>query len=184
MTKTTRRPTALLTMMLLLQASVICCYSLSLSSYSSFHGSRIISTQERRSQNSIKDQQRLTTSSSSSSSSSSWLTMRKQKASDRRTRRMQRGLAEDTQTLILENLQQTMTKSALLDSAWGQQAGGGQTRKTVRNQFPNKEQQQKTGGRGRSRKRATLYNTLSSYHNKFLGFLTEEYKAEVNSCCC
>jgi hypothetical protein len=35
-------------------------------------------------------------------------------------------------------------------------------------------------GRGRSRKRLTLYNSLASYHTKFLRLLTVEYQAEVS----
>jgi hypothetical protein len=37
----------------------------------------------------------------------------------------------------------------------------------------------RTPGRGRSRKRSTLYNSLAFYHNKFLILLTDEYQAEV-----
>jgi len=40
----------------------------------------------------------------------------------------------------------------------------------------------KTGGRGRSRKRSALYNSLAMYHNHFLELLTQEYKAEVSAC--
>lgn len=38
--------------------------------------------------------------------------------------------------------------------------------------------QQAMGGRGRSRKRSALYNSLSLYNNKFLRLLTEEYRQE------
>ena len=102
---------------------------------------------------------------------------------------MQRGNIEDdlAQTLIRDSLLQTITSSPIDISGgeWGSNGGGrvGGTRnpnsQRKRSILPIQEQQHKTGGRGRARKRATLYNSLSSYHNKFLGFLTEEYKAEV-----
>ena len=96
------------------------------------------------------------------------LTMRKQKASDKRTRRMQRNkvLIESSETQPLtagSSLVTPMTKGA-----W--------THKTVvKNQFA-----QKTGGRGRSRKRSIVYSNLSSYHNQFLELLTTEFIAEVS----
>jgi hypothetical protein len=138
----------------LLQAQPLC-RALSLSSFSRFHGSRL--------------EQRQNEPQHPKSGASTW-TMRKQKASDRRTRRMQRGAEDLAQGLIRENLQQTITSSPMDLSNWGGK------QKMIQ---PIKE---KTGGRGRSRKRATLYHSLSSYHNTFLGLLTEEYKAEVRVC--
>lgn len=91
------------------------------------------------------------------------LTMRKQKASDRRTRRMQRG--EDVVTDISSK---TMTTSPMATSSW-------QHKKIS----PTRPRQQNRGGRGRARKRSNLYNTLSSYHGNFLSLLTTEYRAEV-----
>lgn len=102
------------------------------------------------------------------------LTMRKQKASDKRTTRLQRGLELATiseNTLAIQSLQRTMTTSPMVDAAWDQ--------KKIRNQFPSK--QEKISGRGRSRKRSSLYQCLSSYHNNFLTLLTAEYKAEVRT---
>jgi hypothetical protein len=131
----------------------------SISSYSRFHGNRL--------QLSNHDVRYLRQSSTASSE----ITMRKQKASDRRTRRMQRG-GEEVQERIRENLSRrelTITSSPM-------------TRKgdwKLRRQGEPIDAQTKTGGRGRSRKRSLLYNSLSLYHNKFLNFLTTEYKAEV-----
>ena len=105
------------------------------------------------------------------SSGAASLYMRKQKASDRRTRRLQRGSDEIVQDMILENLKNTMTSSPMESvGVWNEKGGSISA--------PSKE---KTGGRGRSRKRATLYNSLSTYHNKFFTLLTEEYRAEVSS---
>lgn len=134
--------------------------SLSLSSYSKFHGTSLGEGPQ-----ASRRQERAIVSSSGLSS----LTMRKQKASDRRTRRLQRGGEELAQDLILESLRNTITSSPMeLTGAWSQKRGG----------FPS-QTREKTGGRGRSRKRATLYNSLSSYHNKFFTLLTAEYSAEV-----
>ncbi|CAJ1954310.1 unnamed protein product [Cylindrotheca closterium] len=96
------------------------------------------------------------------------LTMRKQKASDRRTRRMQMGGDQIVQELIRDSLRQTVTSSPM------QQTGEWKQKKRRGIQ----SYKEKTGGRGRSRKRATLYNSLSSYHNKFLNMLTDEYNHE------
>jgi len=143
-----------------------CAVSLSLSSFSTFHGTPVGGWQQL--------QPATSSARARISSGVASLCMRKQKASDRRTRRLQRGGEELTQDLIRESLQSTITSSPMeLVGAWNQkqqQQGGG---------FPS--QTQKTGGRGRSRKRATLYNSLSSYHNKFFTLLTAEYQAEVRS---
>ena len=95
------------------------------------------------------------------------LTMRKQKASDRRTRRLQRGGDDIAQDMINQSLQRTITSMPM--TQWNYKSRGNE-------QQPRKE---KSGGRGRSRKRSTLYHSLSSYHSKFLNLLTAEYKAEV-----
>ena len=98
------------------------------------------------------------------------IAMRKQKASDRRTRRMQRGGDNAAQEIINESLQRTITNSPMGVADWKYKSRGN---------FP-QPPRAKTGGRGRSRKRSNLYNSLSSYHNKFLGLLTAEYQAEVS----
>jgi hypothetical protein len=129
------------------------CSSLSLSSYSRFHGTPL--------QTDVPSPTTPTTGAAS-------LSMRKQKASDRRTRRMQRGGEELAQDLIRENLRSTITSSPMsVVGQWNYKGNGVQPRP------------EKTGGRGRSRKRGTLYNSLSSYHNNFLTLLTAEYQAEV-----
>lgn len=75
----------------------------------------------------------------------------------------------DVQGLIQENLRKTITSSPMdATGSWNFKRQGIE---------PIRE---KTGGRGRSRKRATLYNSLSSYHNKFLRLLTDEYTHEVS----
>jgi hypothetical protein len=96
-----------------------------------------------------------------SSMSATLLTMRKQKASDRRTRRMQRG--EDA---VIEP--PTLTSSPMALASWQHKA----LTKNTATAPP-------TGGRGRSRNRSNLYTTLSSYHGNFLSLLTAEYRAEV-----
>jgi len=98
--------------------------------------------------------------------SSATLTMRKQKASDRRTRRLQRGGEELIQEVMQQNLRVTQ-------SPMDQTGQWRNKKKPVRIS-------EKTGGRGRARKRATLYNSLSGYHNRFLQLLTKEYRAEVS----
>eukprot|EP00526_Cylindrotheca_closterium_P003007 CAMPEP_0113630316 /NCGR_PEP_ID=MMETSP0017_2-20120614/15749_1 /TAXON_ID=2856 /ORGANISM="Cylindrotheca closterium" /LENGTH=994 /DNA_ID=CAMNT_0000540771 /DNA_START=126 /DNA_END=3107 /DNA_ORIENTATION=- /assembly_acc=CAM_ASM_000147 len=130
---------------------------LSLSSFSQFHGTSLQSFAP-------KPQQHHHASTSGAAS----LTMRKQKASDRRTRRMQMGGEQIVQEIIRDNLRQTVTSSPM------QQTGEWKQKKRRGIQ----SFKEKTGGRGRSRKRATLYNSLSSYHNKFLKMLTDEYNHE------
>lgn len=110
------------------------------------------------------------------------LTMRKQKASDRRTRRRQRG---DDQQRQLEQQQQgtaattTFTVSPMQGATWNhkQQRSVDAVSQGLLGQ---QQQQAKTaGGRGRSRKRTALYQTLAHYQNRFLQQLTAEYQAEV-----
>lgn len=99
------------------------------------------------------------------------LTMRKQKASDKRTTRRQRN--QETESFSFTS---TMTStvgpvSPMESGAW--------RHKTIRNTFPSKSDTViKT--RGRSRKREALYNTLASYNNHFLELLTAEFLAEVS----
>lgn len=95
------------------------------------------------------------------------LTMRKQKASNRRTRRSQ--LGEDIPVIATTT---TVTKSPMEGAKWG-----ARTKHTI---GANNRISTRTGGRNRARKRSTLYNSLSSYHSHFLELLTAEYKAEVS----
>mmetsp|Transcript_23448 Transcript_23448/g.65080 ORF Transcript_23448/g.65080 Transcript_23448/m.65080 type:complete len:1077 (-) Transcript_23448:2841-6071(-) len=142
----------------------LACDGFSISSLSSFHGARL--------QPSEFDRQRIGSGTSEMSSSARGeITMRKQKASDRRTRRMQRGGEELAQDMIRENLSRrevTITSSPMSKKGeWKQRRQGDRV-----------DVQMKSGGRGRSKKRSLLYNSLSLYHNSFLNFLTTEYKAE------
>ena len=95
------------------------------------------------------------------SSQSNQITMRKQKASDRRTRRRQLGQ-------VLEE-SRPVTITAAPGKHWN-------VKQTV---VPTMDVPAVAGGRQRSRKRSTLYKTLSLYHNHFVNQLTYEYQAEV-----
>jgi hypothetical protein len=122
---------------------------------SSFHGRRIVIPNKHQSCRSL------------SGGGIANLTMRKQKASDRRTRRMQRGSIDSS----LSSMEETalLTSSPMARAQW--------THKHVSTQ--NAVRPSAGRGRGRSRKRSNLYNSLSSYHSHFLNLLTTEYKAEV-----
>jgi hypothetical protein len=103
--------------------------------------------------------------------SSHALVMRKQKASDRRTRRRQRGIVTEDELLPL-----TVTESPM-------KAAGPWRGKAIQPDFRGSSSSSapaKAGGRGRSKKRSTLYNSLSFYHNHFLSLLTHEYQVEVS----
>ena len=148
---TTRRPCDQLT------------HGFSISSQSRFHGERLLLPKHGVPYNGF------------SSPGSVEITMRKQKASDRRTTRRQRGGDELTQERIKENLARrevTITSSPMSKKGdW----------KLKRQGDVMDPRGAKSGGRGRSKKRSMLYNSLSLYHNKFLNFLTAEYKAEVST---
>ena len=155
--------------------------------------------------------------SASTSRSSSEITMRKQKASDRRTRKRQRGEIEDDRMEAVGSLSTTTLTTSPMSAAgpWNhKQQSSASSMSTLERQAPSLLQQQlqatgagaaqsvygnsgdyasapvsgtaaparkRTPGRGRSRKRSTLYNSLAFYHNKFLILLTDEYQAEVRS---
>ena len=105
-------------------------------------------------------------------------TMRKQKASFKRTRMMQRGepLSDNLQSAQPARID-TMTNSPMADQNWN----GGHRKKVAPAHRP--RQLEKGGGRGRSRKRSNLYGALSTYQQRFLHELTAEYKAEVRHTC-
>jgi hypothetical protein len=132
------------------------CSSLSLSSFSGFHGAKLLNQNDHWSL--------------SRSGAASW-TMRKQKASDRRTTRLQRGGEELAQELIVESLQKTIISSPMDLAEWKYKSRGNAQALPMATE--------KTGGRGRSRKRSALYNCLSSYHSNFLQLLTDEFHVEV-----
>lgn len=97
------------------------------------------------------------------------LTMRKQKASDKRTRRMQRNLDIESARNSLDMRSVTSTLSPLSTGGWQEKSVFAQ------NQFESISR-----GRGRSRKRSAVYNNLASYRNHFLELLTQEFTAEVS----
>jgi hypothetical protein len=105
---------------------------------------------------------------------STTLTMRKQKASDRRTRRLQRG---DGEVLKQREFMGSVTSSPMQQAGSWSQKSLAATEPQALTDGNNKAA---IGGRGRSRKRSTLYNTLASYHDKFFSLLTAEYRAEVS----
>ena len=151
----------------------------SVEAWSSFHGSSL----------------RLESPASSSSSSSNptqctnrrgILHMRKQKASDKRTRRLQRSGALLEEELLGSTpipppqRQRGSTASPMDTTAWKQ--------RKIRNAFPSSSSSSSSDiradaavnrGRGRSRKRSQLYSRLSTYNNDFVALLTAEYRAEV-----
>ena len=128
--------------------------SLRPSSTSTFHGSPLLVWKEEN-----KD---------ADSDHRAQLYMRKQKASDKRTRRRQRGEVMDEPTITLPSV---TTSPMNVQGEWKQKT-------TTRSALLGK---QVTGGRGRSRKRSMLYSSLSFYSNKFMHLLQAEYKAEVST---
>jgi hypothetical protein len=169
------------------------CHGLSLSSSSVFHGTplfpRFVTTTI------TKNAFASPSSSSSSSSSSQLLTMRKQKASDRRTRRMQRGYVDENSQLANERIRDNLSNTLMTQSPMAVVGGWNHKRRTstITEGTTATERISTTtatttatttttisGGRRRSRKRSMLYNSLSSYHNKFMQLLTMEYRAEVS----
>jgi hypothetical protein len=104
------------------------------------------------------------------------IVMRKQKASDKRTSRLQKGLEFErlSSFAAISTSKGTtpfpiVTSSPMATATWNY--------KTIDPTNTNKE----SAGRGRARKRAQLYLSLASYHAEFLNLLTEEYRAEVSS---
>ncbi len=104
------------------------------------------------------------------------IVMRKQKASDKRTSRLQKGLEFEhlsSFAAISPSKGTTpfpvVTSSPMATATWNY--------KTIDPSNSNKE----SLGRGRARKRAQFYSSLASYHTEFLNLLTEEYRAEVSS---
>jgi len=98
------------------------------------------------------------------------LTMRKQKASDKRTSRMQKNLDIESATTSLEIGSATSTLSPLKIRDLQEKYV------FTKNQFESSTSR----GRGRSRKRSAVYNNLASYRNHFLELLTQEFTAEVS----
>jgi len=131
--------------------------------WSSFHGSRIIHpmTQSRRP---------LTSGASS-------LVMRKQKASDKRTARLQRGqLDNDSFTppplSISSSTTQILSSTPMSKTQWKHK------KIELRSRGEKVDNSMMSGGRGRARKRLKLYNSLASYHSTFSNLISEEYQVE------
>ena len=150
-----------------------CC---ALSSSSSFHGMQMI--------NPTKYSHASTYTKPRRPSSNNLLVMRKQKASDKRTARMQRGVIDNAceTTFTPPSLSsssssttQILDSSPMTKSKWKQKkvelraAGEGSSGNGNSNNM----------GRGRARKRLKLYNSLASYHFTFLEMIQEEYQMEV-----
>lgn len=107
---------------------------------------------------------------------SGMITMRKQKASDKRTRRMQRGdvpafLPQSSSSFVASTID-GVVKCPTEGAQWKQKRvsfnsnsvmGGSKSR----------------GGRGRSQKRTYTYAALSAYHSLFCELLGNEFKSEV-----
>ena len=109
--------------------------------------------------------------------SKSILTMRKQKASDKRTTRLQRGGRgeSDVMTSASENLSSfSSLVTPTMKSSWTHKSVSSSP---VKNTFGNPNNDNR--GRGRSRKRSQYYSSLSSYHTHFLNLITAEFIAEV-----
>jgi len=96
--------------------------------------------------------------------------MRKQKASNRRTRRLQ----QNRDTIVEE--QPTFTRSPMADAVWSYKMITSPARQEQRKHHNGKKDL--GGGRNRSMKRSNYYNTISNYHNHFQQLLTAEYKYE------
>lgn len=103
------------------------------------------------------------------------LVMRKQKASDKHTARLQRGEVSlaGTNAILLSPLPPTQilssgfTKNQWKDKKIELRAAGVEGRPVAA-----------IGGRGRARKRLRVYNSLNLYHETFLTLISEEYRME------
>uniref|UniRef100_A0A7S2KQ23 AAA+ ATPase domain-containing protein n=1 Tax=Skeletonema marinoi TaxID=267567 RepID=A0A7S2KQ23_9STRA len=131
--------------------------------WSSFHGSRIIHP--------------MTQSSRPLTSGASSLVMRKQKASDKRTARLQRGqLDNDSFTppplSISSSTTQILSSTPMSKTQWKHK------KIELRSRGEKVDNSMMSGGRGRARKRLKLYNSLASYHSTFSNLISEEYQVE------
>lgn len=97
------------------------------------------------------------------------ITMRKQKASDKRTSRMQKNHDTESFTDTIALRTGTSPLTPMSTGQWKHKTV------VVMNQL---ESTGRLGGRGRSRKRSAVYSNLASYHGQFLELLTKEFLAE------
>jgi hypothetical protein len=141
-------------------------YANALSSF--FHGISIQSTHQKKTHHRLNPNE---------------ITMRKQKASDKHTARMQRGLTIETDyaqstaaaaTQILSST--TFTKNTWKEKRVELRAIGINTKGIKHTDLAAKVK----GGRNRSRKRMKLYNSLAGYHSTFLELISDEYRVEVS----
>src|SRR5210317_940978 len=146
--------------------------ALALSS-SSFHGSRVIQPTPMTLNNSRRP-----------TSGISSLVMRKQKASDKRTARLQRGQldnAESSFTPQALSSASTSTTTQILSSTPMSKTKWKHKKIELRSRgvkVDNNSNVMQPGGRGRARKRLKLYNSLASYHATFSNLISEEYQLE------
>ena len=117
-------------------------------------------------------------------SNANQLVMRKQKASNKRTARRQRGnIDEATTTFTPPSLStsssttQILNSSPMTKSQWKHKKI--EMRATGISTNNSGSTAQTGGGRGRARKRLKLYNSLASYHSTFLELISQEYQMEV-----
>jgi hypothetical protein len=118
--------------------------------------------------------------------------MRKEKASDKRERRRRqqqqqqqhhgetKGAAPDARRYaMVGRAEGTVTRSPM--SALGSWKRKAIERPASTTTASADVSVKKMSGRGRSRKRSSLYVSLAYYQNQFLDLLTTEYKAEVRA---
>ena len=104
------------------------------------------------------------------------LVMRKQKASDKRTARLQRGqLDKDSFTppplSISSSTTQILSSTPMSKTQWKHKKVELRSRgEIVENSM--------SGGRNRAKKRLKLYSSLASYHSTFSNLISEEYQVE------
>lgn len=141
---------------------------------SSFHGTRLINPP---------------LSTSNSNRRTATLVMRKQKASDRRTARMQRGNVDNGSLFTppsLATATQILTSTPMTNSEWKHKTVDVKSSRVGINDDDDDDDVTTVasagggGGRGRARKRLKLYNSLASYHSTFLELISEEYQMEVS----
>jgi hypothetical protein len=104
--------------------------------------------------------------------------MRKQKASDRRTRRRQRGEVALADEPVAPR---TRTATPMQSAVWKAKSSGVSSLTARAPDKPQRTGGSIGGGRGRSRKRTTMYQILDHYHRSFLDPLTSEYQSEASS---
>lgn len=147
--------------------------ALALSS-SSFHGARVVQPTPM----TLSNNPRRPTSGISS------LVMRKQKASDKRTARLQRGQIDNTESSFtpqaLSSASSSTTTTQILSSTPMSKTKWKHKKIELRSRGVKVDNSNgmQPGGRGRARKRLKLYNSLASYHATFSNLISEEYQLE------